>query len=80
MEILAILTAGETRNEEDYESIAAKRRTISTDDLTKVGTVFEKTDSEFQSVVKHVMIGNRICVFNLVATQGFRFLVLGIFY
>jgi glucan 1,3-beta-glucosidase len=52
MEILGALTAGGVRDEEDFADMAAARRAISSDDLTKIGATFEKMDSDFHAIIK----------------------------
>ena len=53
MKILSAFTGGGTRDEDDFASMAATRRAISTEELTKIGSGFKKMDEEFQSIIKH---------------------------
>jgi hypothetical protein len=46
MDILGLLTLGGTRYEDDFASMAAKRRGISASDLTKIGTGFKAVDDK----------------------------------
>jgi glucan 1,3-beta-glucosidase len=52
MEILGALTAGGARDAKEFEEMAAARRAISSNDLTKIGATFEKMDSDFQAIIK----------------------------
>lgn len=52
MDILGILTAGGFKDETDFASMAATRRGIDSDDLTKIGADFKKADDDFQAVIK----------------------------
>ena len=52
MELLGLLTAGGTKDEEDFAKMAETRRGIPDDDLGKIGTFFQDTDHEFQDIIE----------------------------
>lgn len=56
MEILGLLTAGGFKGQKDFASMAATRRGIASDDLKKIGKLFEDTDAQFQKVIEHACL------------------------
>lgn len=54
MEILGLLTAGGTRDEDEFASMANTRRGISDNDIAKIGTSFKTLDKDLQNIVSKV--------------------------
>jgi len=54
MEIFGLLTAGGTRDEDEFSEMSATRKGISEDDIGKIGTTFQKLDGQLQSIVSKV--------------------------
>jgi glucan 1,3-beta-glucosidase len=53
MQIMGLLTAGGTRDEADFAVMAASRRVIDDEDLTKIETIFGALDKDFRGIIKY---------------------------
>ncbi|SPQ22989.1 a8ef266c-8802-41e8-87ee-6caa1a908fce [Thermothielavioides terrestris] len=51
VQLLGLLTAGGSRSEEDFAEMAASRRDIGGDVISKIGKTFQDLDNDFQGVV-----------------------------
>jgi hypothetical protein len=52
MALLGLLAGGKLRSDKDFEAAAAARRALTDDDLEKIGSNFQETDSKFQDTIK----------------------------
>jgi hypothetical protein len=52
MALLGLLAGGKLRSDKDFEAAAAARRALTDDDLEKIGSNFQETDSKFQNTIK----------------------------
>jgi glucan 1,3-beta-glucosidase len=52
MDIMGLLTLGGTKYEDDFASMASKRRAIGGNDLAKIGSDFKLADDKLQKVIK----------------------------